>query len=63
MLTKSANFNCVDVNLYVETSMVTLISSDHAEGEKDHSLLNGYKCRLQVNICSPSPAMVTSPNK
>ena len=48
MLTKSANFNCVDVNLYVESSMVTSISSDHAEGEKGHSLLNGYKCRLQA---------------
>ena len=41
MLTKSANFNCVDVNLYVETSMVTSILSDHAEGEKDYSVLNG----------------------
>ena len=28
---------------------------------KEPSLLNGHDCRAQINICSPSPVMVTSP--
>ena len=28
---------------------------------REPSLLNGHECRTQVKICSPSPAMVTSP--
>ena len=35
MLTKSASFNCVDVNLYVETSMFTSILSDHVERREE----------------------------
>ena len=30
---------------------------------KEPSLLNGHECRLKVKICSPSPAMLTSPNE
>ena len=52
---------------YHGSSEMTIINgcpvSKYVWHAKEPSLLNGHECRAGVNICSPSPVMVTSPGE
>ena len=49
------------------SSEMTIINgcpvSQYVWHAKEPVLLNGHKCRAKIKICSPSAAMVTSPNE
>ena len=68
------NYLYVDIagtdNSAAKHSATCVLKDDHINGcplsqyiWNAQETLNGYECRVLVKICSPSPAMVTSPYK